>query len=282
MITGKYMSNRFVQLTEESLKELQKHRNHLLSVADPKFEEVNCPLCNSNSPIYIVGEDAKGIVGQCKECDLVYAYSRATEPVLNALYKFYLPSNLTDPTVRQSQEVSRPAELNDDLDCIERYVERGNLLDIGASSGDFLVYGRIRGWKVEATELSELCAEFMATCLEIPVHCGNILDIEFEDRKYKAITLRHSVEHLREPIKELKALHKALSNDGLLFVTTPEHARDLELIKENHMLPLHIVNYTKETLELLFSKTGFKMTSYESQDTGNDIKNMRVTAVKEC
>jgi hypothetical protein len=48
------------------------------------------------------------------------------------------------------------------------------------------------------------------------------------------------------------------------------------------MLPLHIVNYTKETLELLFSKTGFKMTSYESQDTGNDIKNMRVTAVKEC
>jgi predicted transcriptional regulator len=47
------------------------------------------------------------------------------------------------------------------------------------------------------------------------------------------------------------------------------------------MLPLHIVNYTKETLELLFSKTGFKMTSYESQDTGNDIKNMRVTAIFE-
>ena len=159
------MSNKIVQLTEESLREIQEDRNRLLTIADPKFEEVNCPLCNSNNPIHIVRGDTSGNVGWCEECELVYAYIRATEPVLNALYKYYLPSNLTDPTIRQSQEVSRPAELNDDLDCVECYVERGNLLDIGASSGDFLVYGRIRGWKVEATELSELCSEFMTKCL---------------------------------------------------------------------------------------------------------------------
>ena len=121
----------------------------------------------------------------------------------------------------------------------------------------------------------------MANFLEISVHHGNILDIELEEGKYNAISLRHSVEHLRYPIEELKAIHKALSDDGILLVTTPEHAKDLELIKENHMLPLHLVNYTKETLELLFSKTGFRSVSYESQDTANDIKNMRVLAIKE-
>jgi SAM-dependent methyltransferase len=282
MLTGKYMGSKIVQFKDTDMIEMQKHRQHLLSIAEPKFEEVNCPLCNSNSPVHIVGADGQGNVGQCEECSLVYAYERATVPVLKALYKYYVPSNLTNSEIRKSQEITRPAELNDDLDSIECYVERGNLLDIGASSGDFLVYGRIRGWKVEATELSDLCAEFMANFLEIPVHHGDILDIELEKGKYNAISLRHSVEHLKDPIEELKALHRALSDDGILLVTTPEHAKDLELIKENHMLPLHIVNYTRETLELLFSKTGFRMTSYESQDTGNDIKNMRVTAIKEC
>ncbi len=282
MITGKYMSNRLIQLTEESLTKMHEHRQYLLNVADPKLESVNCPLCNCSGVTYVVSTAGQGKVGTCNECNLVYAYERATIEVLSALYKYYVPSNLTDPVIRQSQEVTRPTELNDDLDCIERYVKRGNLLDVGASSGDFLVYGRVRGWKVEATELSELCAEFMANFLEITVHFGNILDIGFEDNKYDVITLRHSIEHLREPIKELKVLHKALSDDGLLLVTTPEHAKNLELIKEKHMLPLHIVNYTKDTLDLLFSKTGFKMTSYESQNASDDIKNMRVTAIKEC
>ena len=282
MITGKYMSNRILQFTEETLTAMHEHRQQLLNTANPSFEEVDCPLCNCSGVTHIVAGEGQGKLGVCDECNLVYAYERATLEILKALYMYYIPSNLTDPTVRQSQEITRPAELNSDLDCIECYIERGNLLDIGASSGDFLVYGRIRGWKVEATELSAVCAEFMVKHLEISVNMGNILDIEFEDNKYDAITLRHSIEHLRNPIKELKVLHKALTNDGLLFVTTPEHAKDLELIKEKHMLPLHIVNYTKDTLDLLFSKTGFKMTSYESQDTSDDIKNMRVTAIKEC
>jgi 2-polyprenyl-3-methyl-5-hydroxy-6-metoxy-1,4-benzoquinol methylase len=228
----------------------------------------------------VVESNGQGKLGKCGGCNVIYAYERPTLGVNNILYKYYLPSNLTDLPTRESQLESRPKELNGDLDHIESYIERGYLLDVGASSGDFLAYARVRGWKVEATELSELCADFMTRTLKIPVFIGNIEDIELEPEKYNVITLRHCVEHLRDPVVELKKLNTALVEEGMLFISTPEHAKDLELIKENHMLPLHLVNYTKDTLDFLLLKTGFKMLSYESLDSESEIKNMRVMAMK--
>ncbi len=270
-----------LQFKEEDLIDMKKHMHHLIAEAEPKFEEVDCPLCDNDNIEHIVSGEGQGKVGKCRTCSLVYAYERATTPVLKALYRYYAPSNLTDVEIKKSQEVSRPLELNSDLDEIEQHIERGNLLDVGASSGDFLVYGRIRGWKVEATELSVLCAEFMADHLDITVHFGNIPELNLELNKYNAISLRHSIEHLRNPIEELSLLRNALVDEGVLLITTPEHAKDLELLKNNHMLPLHLVNYTKETLDSMLKRTGFKMLSYESQDTSDDIKNMRVIAIKE-
>ena len=281
MLKGRYMGAVILQFKEEDLISMKNHMHHLIKEAEPKFEEVDCPLCDNNNIEHIVSGEGQGKVGKCKICNLVYAYERPTIPVLKALYRYYAPSNLTDIEIKKSQEVSRPRELNSDLDEIEQYIERGNLLDVGASSGDFLVYGRIRGWKVEATELSILCAEFMADHLDIQVHFGNIPELNLELNKYNAITLRHSVEHLRNPIEELSLLHNALTDEGVLLVTTPEHAKDLEVLKNNHMLPLHLVNYTKETLDSMLKRTGFKRLSYESQDTSDDIKNMRVIAIKE-
>lgn len=280
MLTGTYLEGVMIQLTEENVRNIHNARIAGIERVIPKIESVVCPLCKSKEveKLVVVGEQGK--LGRCEVCNVIYAYERPTKEVNNALYRYYLPSNLTDVETRKSQLETRPKELNDDLDYIEAYIERGYLLDVGASSGDFLAYARVRGWKVEATELSELCADFMANSLHIPVLFGNIEDVEITPKKYNAITLRHCVEHLRKPIEELKKLHSALVDEGMLFISTPEHAKDIELIKEKHMMPLHLVNYTKDTLDFLLLKTGFKMLSYESLDSETNIKNMRVIAMK--
>lgn len=286
MIQGNYMSNVMIHITEEDINNITNARNSDLEKIVPKIEFVNCPLCDSNNPENIISTPQQWELGLCRNCGVAYAYMRPTLELCNILYRYYIPSNLTNPDIRNSQIESRPKELNDDIDWIESYswegsyTRRGCILDVGASSGDFLVYARVRGWKVEATELSELCAEFMAKTLNISVLLGNISDIPFEDKKYNAITLRHSIEHMREPIKELNILNKALADNGVLFISTPEHAKDLDLLKEKHMLPLHIVNYTEETLDFLLSKTGFKLAEYESLESDSEIRNMRAIALK--
>ena len=279
-LTGAYLENLMIQVTEEDIKRIFEARAKRIQEIEILSEIVNCPLCNNDEIIPLIEPNAQGKLGQCSKCKVVFAYERPTVPLSNLLYKYYIPSNLTDFEVRKSQLESRPAELNEDLDRLERWTDRGNLLDIGASSGDFLVYARYRGWKVEATELSEICADFMANNLNISVMLGNILDINFGEKKYKAISLRHSIEHLRDPINELKVLYNILERNGNLLITTPRHAEDLEIVKKNHMLPLHLVNYTRDTLTYLLSKTGFTILTYEDQDTGKEVNNMRIVAVK--
>jgi SAM-dependent methyltransferase len=281
MHTGNYLGNIMIQLTQEDIETINTARQTEMVSITPHMEIIDCPLCQHNNAKHLIGEQNKGKLGRCSNCNVAYAYERPASQLTNALYRYYIPSNLTDVEIRKSQLETRPKELNDDLDCLELHTKRGSLLDVGASSGDFLVYARLRGWDVEATELSEICADFMATTLNIPVLLGNILDIKFEN-KYTAITLRHCIEHLREPVEELKVLHDVLEDNGTLFITTPEHAKNLKVLKANHMLPLHIVNYTRDTLEFLLSKAGFKILTYESQKNHTGIDNMKVTATKEC
>jgi len=285
MIKGNFFGGLLIQLTQEDLNNIMSsYQNELNSILQ-QLERVDCPLCGSADKEHILDTNGQGCLGKCNNCNVIYAYVRPTEEVTNILYKRYLPSNLTDIETRKSQLITRPKEINDDLDWLECYIDRGKLLDVGAASGDFLAYARVRGWEVEATELSTLCSKFIADALNIQVSNGNILDIEFEKEKYNAITLRHCIEHLREPVKELKVLHGALDKDGVLFITTPRHAEDIENLKKNHMLPLHLVNYTKETINFLLKETGFRMVSYESLGavrSNDEVLNMRVIAMKEC
>ena len=185
MLTGDYLENIMVQLSKEEATNIYQTANAEVAAISPQMETVNCPVCSSINKEHVIDTNGHGSLAQCKECNVVYANKRPTLDVCKALYRYYIPSNLVDVEIRKSQLETRPKELNDDLDRIEYYIGRGELLDVGASSGDFLVYARVRGWKVTATELSELCANFMAQTLNINVLLGNILDIELERKKYE-------------------------------------------------------------------------------------------------
>jgi 2-polyprenyl-3-methyl-5-hydroxy-6-metoxy-1,4-benzoquinol methylase len=287
MMTPIFLDGYMMQFTEEELQRMHEHRWTEISKINPKHEYTGCPLCDSVTVDVLVETEHDGSLGQCKECGLAYAYHRLVTEVLRYYYLYYTPSSLTSIEVRSENAKTRPLQINYDLDHIERYATRGRMLDVGCASGDFLVYARSRGWVVEGTELSTTCMQFCEEACGIPVHHGNILEINFGemDKMYDVVALRHSVEHLTNPVEELLYLRAYMEDGGVLFITTPEHANDIELLKEHHMMPLHVANYTKDTIKLLLEKAGFSMVDY-TQIPGNhfttnsELDCMMVVAIK--
>lgn len=263
-ITGIYFDGYMVALEEGYLRDLTLARDQELFTTMDKYETVDCPICGDNKVKTLVEDVDKGDVGECNTCGVLYAYRRVNETIYEILCRYYVPSHMTEPETFKKVASQRLKDINSDIDTIESYVKRGKMLDIGTSCGDILVYARTRGWEVRATELSTLMEELLVSLVLIDTHRGFIDTCEMEDGEFDVISMRHVIEHLSNPVADLKKLHKALKDDGILFISTPEHALDQEYFVTNHMLPLHIVNYTRDTLERLLEATGFYIVEYKA------------------
>ncbi len=153
-------------------------------------------------------------------------------------------------------------------------------MDIGAAAGIFLNCAKERGWKIEGTELSRQCINYAKNTFGIELKQGMLEDLKLEVGIYDVVTMLQSIEHLPDLISDLRKVYSALKEDGILYITAPEHALDREKLRKNHMLPHHIYNFTRDSLEKVLLKTGFKLTSYEGFMARSGIENMNVVAVK--
>jgi 2-polyprenyl-3-methyl-5-hydroxy-6-metoxy-1,4-benzoquinol methylase len=279
MHKGRFIGDVYAVLDQENY-EANKHKDfselRKLVEKGEFLEHITCPICSNNKGEYIgdagrkalkLGDkllrvDDHGHLVKCVNCSVVYAGVRYSKEASKYLYLHYIPSMLSTRTEEHSKAVLDT--INEDLDLIEQQTKRGIILDVGTASGAFLVYARTRGWEVQATELSKYCKNVMEVVFDIDVLFGELEELDLEENKYQCISLRHTIEHIRYPVKELTCAYRAMKDDGALFISTPEHAKNVEALIKDHMLPYHIVNYTRETLDYLLKLVGFKIVHYNT------------------
>ena len=244
------------------------------------FETISCPYCGGHGKGFLAA--LGGVLRQCQTCKLIYASPRLKKEALRELYTNYLPSVYVESDINSDKYKKHHAGAERDVDRIEKYRKPGKVLDVGAAAGTFLHYAKKRGWEVIGTELSKVAINFAKQKYGVNLIEGELLDIQLPECAFDAIAVRHCIEHFRQPIRELEILHKALKSKGLLYVTTPEHAKDMGVLIKNHQLPHHLVNFTKETLTKMLNKTGFDVLEYESYPSGDsEIENMCMIAQKQ-
>jgi 2-polyprenyl-3-methyl-5-hydroxy-6-metoxy-1,4-benzoquinol methylase len=96
-----------------------------------------------------------------------------------------------------------------------------HLLDIGCSSGLFLDEARAEGFEVSGAELSTDTAAFARRHFGLDVHSGDWRDAGHADGSLDVITLFDVVEHVPDPLTELRAIRRLLKPGGLLLQSTP-------------------------------------------------------------
>ncbi len=183
-----------------------------------------CPICNCSEyrELYDL-ERAKwipGVVVVCRECGTTYKRLSASARPLSDYYDDnYASADYWKHEEAAGRALSRIAEM------IGAPSDAGSsqLLDIGCGVGVFLRLAKERGWDVAGVDLNETLAQRARERTAAQVFVGNLLTVDFGDRRFDVITLLDLIEHLPEPVPVLKRCRQLLRHGGRLVVYTPNH-----------------------------------------------------------
>ncbi len=136
------------------------------------------------------------------------------------------------------------------------------LLEIGGAYGfglDFCL--RARGWTGEGFDPSPL-AEFGARQLGLTIHQDYFEEKDLARGPYDVAMATEVVEHLPRPPEFLALMRRALAEDGILVLTTPDAAWITPALPAAQLMPLlspgaHTVLQTKESLARALHDAGF-------------------------
>lgn len=137
---------------------------------------------------------------------------------------------------------------------------RARLLDVGCGSGLYLEWARDAGWLVEGVEPDPTAAS-VARSKGLLVTQGLLQQMPDQGR-YDRICLHHVLEHVYDPLDLLRECAQRLSEEGTLWVETPNW--NAPLLTEFGPLwrgleaPRHLVLLNQSSLALLLQKAGFR------------------------
>jgi predicted SAM-dependent methyltransferase len=121
----------------------------------------------------------------------------------------------------------------------------------------------VPGWEVNGVEPNPMASEYARNELGLNVITGFLEDVEYPEEYFDVITLWHVLEHLSDPSRTLRRIHKLLKPDGLLVITTPNlNSFDAQIFGHcwiGYELPRHYYVFSLETLNDILQKAGFKL-----------------------
>lgn len=143
---------------------------------------------------------------------------------------------------------------------IASYVnKKGNLLDIGAGTGDFLAYAKSQKWQVVGIE-PNLQAKELARKKGVPFVEDTT---ELSNNSFDVITLWHVLEHIEDLEKQLLELRRIAKPNGLIIIAVPNFkSYDAAYYKEfwaAYDVPRHIWHFSKKSIQKLFSEKNMKL-----------------------
>ncbi len=137
----------------------------------------------------------------------------------------------------------------------------GHLLDVGCGRGDLDAWFVRRGWSVLGIEPSEqACA--VARSRGVQARTGTLADVELESATYDAVVFRHSLEHLGDPVGDLRRARRALRDGGVAIVTVPNfdcwQSRLFRGCWFSLDLPRHRSHLNANALRMMLTRAGFR------------------------
>ena len=136
---------------------------------------------------------------------------------------------------------------------------KGNLLDIGAGTGDFLLTAKQNGWETIGVEPSEK-AKGIAIGKGIKFSDSTQ---DLESHSFDVITMWHVLEHVPNLEIQIKELKRLIKPNGTIIIAVPNFkSYDANYYGEfwaAYDVPIHFWHFSKKAIQLLFEKENIKL-----------------------
>ena len=144
---------------------------------------------------------------------------------------------------------------------MERHERSGRLLDVGCHVGIFLDVARRAGWDTHGVEPSRWSAE-RARARGLRVVNAPLAEAGFPDGSFDVVTMWDVIEHLGDPMQELRRAHRLLRPNGLLALSTMNVESWFPRLMGRRWpwyMQMHLYYFTPATLRQMLDRVGFEM-----------------------
>jgi 2-polyprenyl-3-methyl-5-hydroxy-6-metoxy-1,4-benzoquinol methylase len=169
--------------------------------------------------------------------------------------------SLVDRVVEEGETPWRESMAGERLLDLRRFISEGRLLEVGCSTGEFLLVAR-SCFTVTGVEADQFASR-VALSRGIDCRTGAIADVGLDDSSFDVAVLYHVFEHFRDPRQELVQLRRLIVPGGCLVIETP----DVETIwfrllgaRWRQIIPDHLFFFSPETLRRMLGEAGFAVT----------------------
>jgi 2-polyprenyl-3-methyl-5-hydroxy-6-metoxy-1,4-benzoquinol methylase len=233
------------------LGEIQTREKPCLLCGRREFLILNSFLLNGQR-FYVV---------RCKLDGMMWLEPQPMEQFYARLYgERYHTTGSDDPLLEQAtldvhsnvDELKRTARVR--LGQIERFVDKGSLLEVGFGSGALLELAKQKGWLVLGLEIDQGCVDQMLA-KGISAHKSSILGCEAERESFDVVTMYSVIEHVLDPIAYLNKASELLKPGGILILRLP----DTEAEGPMASLIAHVYHFNAHTIMVLLRRCGFEV-----------------------
>lgn len=188
------------------------------------------------------------------------------QPSLENLPKYYESDDYISHTdgkrslFEKLYQIIKSYSLNKKASLINNYhPEKGNLLDIGSGTGDFLATAKKQGWKITGIEPNEKARNIS---ISKGVTLAENLE-SIESHSLDVITMWHVLEHVPNIENQIQTLKRLLKPNGTIIIAVPNYKSfDAKYYGEfwaAYDVPRHLWHFSKTAIEKLFAKENMKL-----------------------
>ena len=234
----------------------------------PDFITV-CHICGGKDfrIIYKNAIKDKSIL-QCKKCDVWVTYPILSTAFIKKIYdkNYYDSWEYSEENFGLIRSVKKPLYFS-----ILREIKSSSrpfaILDIGCAMGFSLEVAAALGLKPHGIEISEFAGKIAKGKFGDAVKISDIKDVDLEDESFDAITMIDFFEHITDPISVLKKIEKALKDQGMLAILTPNNSSISSKMMGGwwpHIKEEHIYYYSPTTIKYALRECNFEIIKIKS------------------
>jgi 2-polyprenyl-3-methyl-5-hydroxy-6-metoxy-1,4-benzoquinol methylase len=136
---------------------------------------------------------------------------------------------------------------------------KGNLLDIGAGTGDFLLTAKQNGWNTIGVEPSE---KAKGIAINKGIKFSDSTQ-ELESHSFDVITMWHVLEHVPNLEIQIRELKRLVKPNGTIIIAVPNYksydANYYGKFWAAFDVPIHFWHFSKTAIQLIFEKENIKL-----------------------